>query len=745
MRRLGLLLLSFLMLGLLFQLTAPLFETPDEIWHIGLAAHLARGGGLPVQRPGESTPWRQEGSQPPLYYMLLAVLTRALHLPLEDLDQILIVNRHPAPGDASLPDNKNMALHGSWERFPWQGAVLTLHLWRLFSLLLGMITLISIYGALSTMAPNRTRWALGTAALVAWNPMFLFIMGAVNNDVLANALSAVALWQLASLWRKGLSGFRLILLGLTLGMMALSKLSGLALWLFTMGVLLALRNRHPLGLWDLLRALAIIYGSAILLSGWWFLRNFFLYGDPTGLNAMLEIFGRRAPPRTLAELFSEIRGLVWSFWAVWGWFNIVADPPVYLFLEVWGILSALGAIRMGIEAWRQPRCELRALWAGAVGYTGLVFLGLLRWTSLTSASQGRLLFPAIGPIAWMLWMGWEYWIRRWTRRESMGWVWAPALIWMAISWISPIRYIWPTYAISPWRELPAEAQTVHAVFGDHLRLVAYLPGSAAPGQRLPLTLFWECLQPTERPWSVFLHPVLTPRIRDVHQVDRHPSRGLFSTTDCRSGFRFVDPYWVPVGSGNEVPAVLRLRVGVWDLDTGWIAPARDGQGRPIDYLILEAGKIQGRASLSPTYPLDVHVGPARLIGVDRPLEVRPGETFTVTLYWEVEAMPKEEWRVFVHVGDPNRPPVFQHDGPPALGELPARWWEPGDQFADPHPLKVPPDLPPGIYTLWTGLYRPDGLRAEVVGPNGERPAHRAVELGVLRVGTPSWVIIAPKP
>ncbi|MDW8064012.1 MAG: hypothetical protein RMK32_00080 [Anaerolineae bacterium] len=737
MRRLGLLLLSFLMIGLLFQLTVPLFETPDEIWHIGLAAHLARGGSLPVQQPAEDTPWRQEGSQPPLYYMLLAALTRALHLPLEDLDRVLIVNRHPSPGNAALPDNKNMALHGSWERFPWRGAILTLHLWRLFSLVLGMIALIAIYGALRTMAPDRPRWALGTAALVAWNPMFPFIMGAVNNDVLVNMLSAVALWLLALIWRKGPSGFRLILLGLILGMAALSKLSGLVLWIFTPGALVLLWNRHRWSRWSLLQAFAVIYGLAGLISGWWFARNFILYGDPTGLNVMLEIFGRRSPPRTLAELLSEIRGLIWSFWGVWGWFNIVADPPVYLFLELWGGLSVMGAIFAGARAWRQPDRELRALWAGALGYTGLVLLGLLRWTSLTSASQGRLLFPAIGPIAWMLWAGWEYWVRRWARGKSAGWVWAPAVIWMGIAWIAPLRYIWPTYAgPSTWTALPAQARMVDGVFGDHLRLVAYLPGSAAPGQRLPFTLFWECLQPTERPWSVFLHPVQTPRVHDVRQVDRHPGRGLFSTTDCRPGFRFVDPYWVTVGFDNEVPAVLRLRIGMWDLDSGWIAPIRDGQGQPIDYLILEAGKIRGRTPLSPTQLIDARVGPARLIGVDRPMEVRPGETFTVTLYWEVEAAPVEDWRVFVHVGDPDRPPLLQHDGPPRQDDLPARWWEPGDRFADPHPLKIPPDFPPGVYTLRAGLYRPDGLRAEVTGPQGERPPHRAVELGILRVVSP---------
>jgi hypothetical protein len=732
MRPIHLLLLSFALIGGLFQLATPLFETPDELWHVGMAAHLARGGGLPVQRPGEETPWRQEGSQPPLYYAMLAAFSRLFRWPLEDLEAVRIENRHPSPGNAELPDNKNMALHGSWERFPWPGAVGTLHRWRFLSLLLGLITVGAIYAAVRTVAPGRPGWALGAAALTAWNPMFPFVMSAVNNDTLINAMSALALWALARLWRYGMTWPRAILLGLLLGLAALSKLSGLALWLFTAGVLFALVRERRLRVRSLLFHGILIYAIAGLLSGWWFLRNWMLYGDPTGLNAMLEIFGRRSV--TPAQLLAEARGLVWSFWAVWGWFNILADPPVYLFLETWLLLSGIGAAFAIHQAWQRPDPEARALWAGALGYTGLIFAGLVRWTSMTSASQGRLMFPAIGPISWILWVGWESIVERsipWGRTVGR---WAPAVIWMAVAWIAPIRYIAPTYAgPTPIRELPPQARRVEAVFGDRLRLLGYLPGAATPGRALRLTLFWECLEPTARPWSVFLHPVRTPLVQDVRQVDRHPGRGLFSTTDCRPGFRFADPYWVPIGTGNTPPAVIRLHVGLYEADTGWIAPARDGRGRPVEHVILEAGKLQGTSVLSPAVPLNVRVGPARLIGVDRPAEVRRGEVVTVTLYWQVEAVPSTEWRVFLHLGDPDQPPRAQHDGPPARGELPSTWWEPGDRFADPHPLPIPMDLPPGLYGLRAGLYQPGGERAEVIMPDGERPPHRAVELGEIRV------------
>ena len=41
------------------------------------------------------------------------------------------------------------------------------------------------------------------------------------------------------------------------------------------------------------------------------------------------------------------------------------------------------------------------------GYVLLVFVGVIRWTMMTPASQGRLMFPAITAISLGLWLGWE--------------------------------------------------------------------------------------------------------------------------------------------------------------------------------------------------------------------------------------------------------------------------------------------------------------------------------------------------
>ncbi|MDX1415721.1 MAG: hypothetical protein R3293_16105, partial [Candidatus Promineifilaceae bacterium] len=69
-RILTLILFLFLILGFTYALTTPVFEASDELWHYPLVRHLADGNPLPVQvfDPELAGPWKQEASQPPLYY-----------------------------------------------------------------------------------------------------------------------------------------------------------------------------------------------------------------------------------------------------------------------------------------------------------------------------------------------------------------------------------------------------------------------------------------------------------------------------------------------------------------------------------------------------------------------------------------------------------------------------------------------------------------------------------------------------
>ena len=73
-RRLAVLLLLYLALAVLYGAANPLFEAPDEPEHYFTAQYIADTWRLPAVTP-ETEPWLgQEAAQPPLYYLLGALI-----------------------------------------------------------------------------------------------------------------------------------------------------------------------------------------------------------------------------------------------------------------------------------------------------------------------------------------------------------------------------------------------------------------------------------------------------------------------------------------------------------------------------------------------------------------------------------------------------------------------------------------------------------------------------------------------
>ncbi len=384
-------LVVFLVTGAVYSVVTPVFEAPDEPWHYAYAVHLADNGSLPVQCLGQDQPWRQEGSQPPLYYALGALWLRPLDL--GGAEHIATYSPHVELGMPSARANVNMVPHDDSEGYPYRGHVLGVHLLRILSVLLSAGTVWLTYRLALELLPSRQWLAVGAAAINAFAPQFLFIGSSVSNDNAITFLASLALWLLVR-FVKGERGVRdLMWLGLVLGLAALAKLSGLGLWALAGVTFLWLAWRER-SLREVAWQSAVVFAVAMLLSGWRYVRNWMLYGDPTGLNVMLQIVGRRPHVPDIWGLLSEVRRLAVSYWAVFEWFSILADRWVYAVFDVILVAAALswviGLARCLSGRWGgvDVRFALLALWSG------IVFFSLARWTRLTPATQGRLLFPA---------------------------------------------------------------------------------------------------------------------------------------------------------------------------------------------------------------------------------------------------------------------------------------------------------------------------------------------------------------
>jgi hypothetical protein len=87
-----------------------------------------------------------------------------------------------------------------------------------------------------------------------------------------------------------------------------------------------------------------------------------------------------------------------------------------------------------------------------------------------------------------------------------------------------------------------------------------------------------------------------------------------------------------------------------------------------------------------------------------PTALSPGQPLTVITYWQVLTTPAADYDAFVHLLDANGQRVAQSDHRPGGVYYPSSLWQPGELLADAHTIALPANLPPGTYTLHTGLY-----------------------------------------
>jgi len=709
------LILGFVALACMYSVVNPLFEAPDEVWHYEYSRWLVEGHGLPRPEDVGHAPWAQEGSQPPLYYLLAAGLTGWITT--DNAAAVIRYNPHAAIGQAAAFGNKNMMIHGPTEAWPWRGVVLAAQLIRGFSIVLGALTVYFAYHSARLLFGGGSAVPLLTASLIAFNPQFLFLSASVNNDNLVTTACVIGVWWMIRLLRRPITHpiawHEAIGLGAVVGVAALSKVSGLALALpVALTITWLAWQRRSLRLF---LQLAIIAATAsALIAGWWYWRNWQLYGEPLGLSAMFAVLPGRGTPLTLAEAWALAQGVWRSFWAVFGWFNVVGPTwlyAVYSTLALLGLLGLLiGPLFRRRTAWWQATITAPGFGAAIVLLTVwlVVVLALVvRWTQI-SYPQGRLLFPAISALMILLAWGLTNWLpRRWHK------VWATVLSsgLALIAIVAPWFWLLPVYTPPP---LLASTATVpnatNIVFADQLALRGYdwSPAAARPGEKLTVELYWQALQPLPEDYSVFIHLTDDNDILQA-QRDSYPAAGLWPTQDWPQNGIVVDRHELILPTVLPAPTALRIDIGLYDFRTGQRLQT-NGQ----DFWTLGRVEVpQGRAD---DVQVSVNFGDQIILtdySFDR-WRLHAGEEFAVNLQWQALRQPDADYVVFLHLLLPPDAVWAQRDEMPQDGQAPTSAWVAGQQVTDRMRLTVPAEAPPGLYAVEIGLYdRETGERLTV--------------------------------
>ena len=677
---LAIVLALYLVIAAVYNWATPLGEGPDEPGHAAYVFFLAREGRLPVQRAApEASDVPGEGHQPPLAYLLATPAVR--WLPREARAFDLPGNpRFTWAGGSEL----NAVAHGSREFWPWRGEVLA---WRLAR---GVSTLAGAAAVVCTWLAGRRfvqGFAMGdgsvgarrssasllvapipllAAALMAFNPQFLFISALVTHDALLAALGAALLWLVVTtttaagerktgdgrraqaVWdgdhvaistarvRPSPTALRHTAIGGLLGLALITKQSAVILVPLALAAALPWGGRGAGWLRRSLLAALLILGVAALAAGWWYWRNLRLYGDLFGLEAFRAEFATQPFDwRRLAAWQAALATLFSSFWARFGWMNV--RPPAWV---IWLYAALCG---LALAGWARALAGCWTVNGGRVARQGDT-----ERRSHGEQMRQRASIPSAPILPCSVSSGRAVALLLAVSLLALGWVVAFALTAGLVAWQG--RLLFPA--------LPA----------------------------LALLLAWGLVSAAGGRWAA-----------EAAGVRR-------------------------AGSGTFLLIAGLAALALW-LPFGVIRPAYPFQTLPEREALARLGTaVYGRFG-RPGDP------GAELRGWRGPTIARPGEALALTLMWHANGRQNRDWTVFIHLLGADKRIAAAANAQPRGGAFPMTQWVAGDWVEDAHALRLPPDLPPGAYTLRVGLFDPTArLRAGMWDERGKL-AGDSLELG----------------
>jgi 4-amino-4-deoxy-L-arabinose transferase-like glycosyltransferase len=298
-----------------------------------------------------------------------------------------------------------------------------LYIGRLLSVLLGAATVYFCWLTVRELAPDAPILAAAAAGVTALLPQFCFTNAHAANDSAVNLATTAAFY----VWIRGLRrpefDRRLFGAGAMLGFALLSKLTAIVLVPGLILVILfrmfqAQPNVLGLGKW-LRRGVAMIAGatlSVVSICGWWFVRNMFTYGEPSGTEAELHTVAGNlvkadfSKPQTAADLAHYT---LENLWGRFGWNDITLPHGIYHLCNTAGLILVCLSVLVGIGAFvvwvTRDRASNVVTWQAAAIFLAIgaaLLGGFIEYNAKVAYQpQARYFFLLLVPCALMLTAG----------------------------------------------------------------------------------------------------------------------------------------------------------------------------------------------------------------------------------------------------------------------------------------------------------------------------------------------------
>jgi 4-amino-4-deoxy-L-arabinose transferase-like glycosyltransferase len=472
-----------------WAVTTAAFDSPDEPEHFAYVESLAETGRPPDSTPSARSPYASDEGLALAATRHFATVTGSFGLPPWAPLEVARYREALAAQEPPRDDGGGYAVATSvhspvyysllvpgYELGRGGGTFAELFWTRMISALLGIIVPLCAYGVVRELAPARRRLAVTAGLLVALDPMFSFISGAVNNDVGVNGAAAVLVYLVVRALRRGLSWPLAIALGVTAAVTPLMKGTGYALYPALIVALAILCVRAGRRLWERRSAQAMVGLRNLAIAAVAFAATDAIWGSiaaglgrttvttpggTVGSTAAIASSGFGGKLVYLWEVFFPRLPFMhahwnpgqWPFFDIYvergigglGWYSVYFEPWVYD-VVVWVMIAAAA---LALYATWVRRRAVRARWVELL-FLMLVAVGVIAaveyvYYAVTPrpvlAEQGRYAFTALVPIGALAIAGLFGLPKRWA--TSLAAMLVAAMLVLAVA--ARLLYITTTY------------------------------------------------------------------------------------------------------------------------------------------------------------------------------------------------------------------------------------------------------------------------------------------------------------
>jgi hypothetical protein len=424
-----------------WSLITPPFQAPDEVDHFAYTQSLVERGEAPSRDP--ASPRGRWSSAEGVALEDMSFLTDRqvgdTFVPWsqwQDTAYRLDTHRlHPSAGDGG--GNETAALHGAVYYAALAPAyalasdspLAQLTLMRFASAVIGALVVLFAFLIVRELAPGRQWLAVLAALLIAYEPMYGFISGSVNNDVGVNAAAAALELLLILILRRGVTVRLGLLAGSLLVVLPIIKGTAYSLYPVAALVLLVTLVRHHRRI-DLPGWAALVLSGVAILIASRALGGIFHSVAATGAGTPAEAGTVKGAvseaiahpggylsyvwqvflPR-LSFMAAHFEPGVWPAfvifvergWGAFGWYDVFFPVWVYVVIVVVMLSVPLLALLAALREWAYVRRN--ALTAAALILMPLAVVAGFEGAFFTMGKRpaiaefGRYAFPAIAPLA----------------------------------------------------------------------------------------------------------------------------------------------------------------------------------------------------------------------------------------------------------------------------------------------------------------------------------------------------------